>query len=202
MDKLSFASSRYWDDRYKHGKTSGKGSYGKFAEYKAGVINSFIQEKNVKSVLDFGCGDGNQARFLKCDKYIGYDVSQTAIKLCKDIFKDDSSKEFTYFDMLLQPMELAMSCEVIFHLIEDEIFNNYMNKLFNLAKKYIIIYSSNYTTTKKCPKHVKHRKFTDYIVQNFPEWGLIQKINNKYPEESFSDFYIYGKNNSDIDNNS
>lgn len=38
-----------------------------------------------------------------------------------------------------------MSLDVIYHLIEDEIYNKYMNNLFMAAEKYVFIYSSNFT---------------------------------------------------------
>jgi hypothetical protein len=36
------------------------GSYGKFAAFKAEVLNAFVQEMRVDTVIEFGCGDGNQ----------------------------------------------------------------------------------------------------------------------------------------------
>lgn len=53
-------STDYWESRYATGGTSGPGSSGKLAEFKAEVLNSFVRRDNVLSVIEFGCGDGNQ----------------------------------------------------------------------------------------------------------------------------------------------
>ena len=73
-----------------------------------------------------------------------------------------------------------------------------MHNLFDYAKNYVIIYSSN--IDKYWGAHEKDRKFTGWVVQNKPEWKLIKKIDNKYkfdlkdPDNtSKSDFFIYEK---------
>ncbi len=95
---------------------------------------------------------------------------------------------------------LTLSLDVIYHLIEDDIYDNYMRVLFDSSHKYVIIYSSNCDlNTKHQPAHVKHRRFTDWINSNKCEWELIHKIDNKFSlannvcDGSFADFYIYGK---------
>lgn len=88
--------------------------------------------------------------------------------------------------------DLALSLDVVYHLIEDHIFETYMKHLFSAAKKYVIIYSSD---TDENPltmaPHCRNRKFTKLVETNLPEWKLIKKIKNKYPNESHSDFFIY-----------
>lgn len=83
-----FASKEYWESRYKGGGNSGAGSYGRLAEFKAEIINEFIEKNSINKVIEFGCGDGNQLGMLKVAKYIGVDVSQTAISICRDKFFD------------------------------------------------------------------------------------------------------------------
>ena len=192
---MKFNSSDYWEQRYNSRRTSGNGSYGRLAVFKAEVINSFIEEHNIESVLDFGCGDGNQASLLNCQKYIGFDVSKTAIKQCKKRFVTDVTKTFTNIIEDLKPVNLIISCEVLFHLVEFDVFIQYLQKLFELSNKFIIIYSSNNNSEDMPPTlcHIKHRKFTRIILEHFPKWSLIKSIPNKFPEECFSDFYIYEK---------
>ena len=98
--------------------------------------------------------------------------------------------------------DLAISLDVIFHIIEDKAFDLYMKNLFDSSKKYVIIYSSNIDSRKrKSGKYVKHRQFTDWINRyESKNWKLIKFIPNKYPinskfkgDKSYSDFYIYKK---------
>src|SRR5215207_6091130 len=55
-------SEDYWITRYATGGNSGAGSYNKLAEYKAEVLNDFVKRHNVESVIEYGCGDGNQLK--------------------------------------------------------------------------------------------------------------------------------------------
>ncbi|OIJ10403.1 hypothetical protein BKP37_17840 [Anaerobacillus alkalilacustris] len=198
-------SSNYWEDRYKSGGTSGPGSYGKLAVFKAEVINTIIREFKINHVIEFGCGDGNQLKLCKYSNYIGLDVSKYTIKKCEEMFANDSRKQFCLYDPLcfdtnqkLSKADLTISLDVIYHLIEDEIYHKYMTDLFNTSKKYVLIYSSNYNT--KQNNHVRHREFTKWIDSNQKDFKLVKKIKNKYPFEfkkrkktSKSEFYLFEK---------
>lgn len=203
----SFCSREYWEERYLKGGTSGYGSYGRLAEFKAKTINNFIENKCIERVIEFGCGDGNQLSLIRVKNYIGVDVSHAAVGKCKNIFKNDLSKLFLSNDKFIEsPLkaELALSLDVIFHLIEDDIFENYMNMLFEAAEKYCFIYSCDEDQLAADAAHVRRRKFTKWIADHFKNWKLIQVILNKYPHDgygnpkdySFSNFYLYEKCNN------
>lgn len=195
-------SEQYWKERYKKGYNSGIGSYGKFAEFKASVINDFVKQHNIKTVIEFGCGDGNQLSLSAYNIYYGYDVSESAIMKCKDMFISDTTKTFELMHNYRgEKGDLALSLDVIYHLIEDDTFENYMRILFGASNHYVIIYSSNLDDdTSLFQSHVKHRKFTEWVKINYPQWELISHIPNKFPYEgdytkgSFADFYIYSTN--------
>ena len=53
-------SQEYWVKRYEKGGNSGPGSYSELAKFKARVLNDFVRNEHVQSVIEFGCGDGNQ----------------------------------------------------------------------------------------------------------------------------------------------
>jgi hypothetical protein len=53
-------SGSFWENRYRTGGTSGSGSYGRLAEFKAEILNEFVRERGVSSIIEFGCGDGAQ----------------------------------------------------------------------------------------------------------------------------------------------
>lgn len=196
------SSKDYWEQRYKKGGNSGSGSYRNLANFKAKVINNFIIKNNISTVIEWGSGDCNQASLIKYKKYFGYDVSKSAINLCKTKFKNDTSKTFIYIDQNFKNKikgDLSISLDVIFHLIEDDVFNKYMNNLFHSSNKYVCIYSSN--TIKPSGKYVRHRIFTEWIDRHESnKWKLKEFIPNKFPFDakkpfttSYSDFYFYEK---------
>lgn len=194
--KLKFTgSAQYWKDRYYRGGDSGAGSYGHLAAFKAHTINQFVKDHDVKSVVEFGCGDGHQLSLARYPHYVGYDVSPHAIRLCRERFQHDKSKWFSLTDQFLHRYhaDLALSLDVIYHLVEDSVYHEYMHRLFDSAEKYVIIYSSNHADNEGRADHVWHRKFTDWILENKPDWSILGVVANAYPEDSVSNFYFYGR---------
>jgi SAM-dependent methyltransferase len=198
--RRTFKSQRYWKERYAKGGTSGAGSYGRLARFKAEVINDFISNNAVESVVEFGCGDGNQLSLYELPRYTGVDVSPDIIARCRERFSGDDSKAFHLRAPEGLRADLAMSIDVLFHLTEDEVFERYMRDLFAAGTRFVIIYSSNSDRNGWLqPKHVRHRKFTDWVEANEPDWNLQESIKNRYPLqsddkiESPADFFIYRK---------
>lgn len=193
-------STTYWIDRYRSGGNSGAGSYDDLASFKAKVINTFIKNNSIKSVVEFGCGDGNQLSLFIIEKYIGYDVSPDAVELCRRKFKDDSTKEFFLLNQFTDlQVDLTLSLDVLYHLTEDNIYEDYMDRLFASSLNHVIIYSSNTEQSEKEVPHVRARKFTDWIEENRPDFELLQHIPNEHPFNeitgagSKADFFIYGR---------
>lgn len=197
-------SASYWQDRYSTGGTSGSGSYGHLAEFKASILNCFVADQKIASVFELGCGDGNQLLYARYPRYIGLDVARAAILLCRKKFEQDFTKSFFVYDpegfvdhQRLFRADLAMSLDVLFHLVEDAVFERYLNLLFAAADRFVIIYSSNIDWDTGAPQE-RHRKFTEHVAKRFPKWRLKQVIKNEYPYEknpgpagSLADFYVY-----------
>jgi SAM-dependent methyltransferase len=188
-------SGSYWEHRYRKNGNSGIGSYGDIALYKAAIVNKFVEGKNIKKVIELGCGDGNQLKQFQFPRYIGFDVSPTAIEICKNIFNKDSTKNFFLYNEKtiagavsdFKP-ELALSLDVIYHLVEDSVYKKYMHQLFSAPTQYVIIYAWDVDLEKNY--HVRHRKFTKWIDANITDFQLIETVS----KSSFCDFFIYSKN--------
>jgi hypothetical protein len=192
-------TAAYWEKRYSDGGNSGVGSYTLFAEFKAEVLNRFVATHRVQTVIEFGCGDGNQLLLAEYPAYVGFDISPTTISHCRTRFDSDSSKAFHELrEYNEETAELSLSLDVIYHLVEDELFIRYMRTLFEASTRYVIIYSSNTDDNQGYEgSHIRHRKFTKWIEATRPRWKLIEHIPNRYPYPgffrtgSFADFFIY-----------
>jgi predicted TPR repeat methyltransferase len=124
-----FDVAKYWNDRYKSGGDSGAGSYGLLAIFKAEIINDFVEKNNINTVLEFGCGDGNQLTLANYHIYKGIDISEAAINICKNTFQNDLSKVFlTEHDGT--KAELVLSLDVLFHIIDEKELHEYIFNLF------------------------------------------------------------------------
>lgn len=201
------ASGDYWERRYAKGGTSGAGSVGRLAEFKAEVLNDFVVRNQVANVIEFGCGDGDQLALCTYPEYTGVDVSRAILETCRERFAGDSTKHFYHISeagAFAGSYDLALSLDVLYHLIEDHIFEEYMQRLFAAASRYVIIYSSNSADTGgKTAPHVRHRNFTGWIKENAAEWQLERRIENPFPWDpadpkftSTADFYLFGRMNS------
>jgi SAM-dependent methyltransferase len=199
VGNLAFSSKNYWEKRYKGMGTSGAGSYGRLAQFKSEVINNFILEHDVHTVLEFGCGDGNQLLLANYPSYRGVDVSRTAIELCRNKFSSDLKKQFCLLsDYKLVLADLTLSLDVIYHLVEDRIYLEHMHYLFDSSNKYVIIYSSNHDDLNYDGTHERHRNLTRWVEQYRRDFKLTNIIKNRYPfsdknpnDTSHADFYFF-----------
>ncbi|HSW64471.1 MAG TPA: class I SAM-dependent methyltransferase [Dissulfurispiraceae bacterium] len=152
------------------------------------------------SVIEYGCGDGNQLSLAVYPQYLGFDISDHALGLCRARFQGDNSKIFKHLDEYGgETADLCLSLDVIYHLIEDDIYEWHMQRLFASASRWVAIYSSNSNRqVSGQAAHVRHRKFSDWIAVNAPRWELIEHHLNPYPydgdfaKSSLADLYIFG----------
>lgn len=197
-------SASFWETTYRKGvqKQACPGSYGRLAEFKAEILNEFVQKKNIRTVIEFGCGDGSQLQLGQYPEYVGVDISASAITECTSRFAHDSSKRFYRADALPEDttqFDLALSLDVIYHLIEDDVFEAHMKRLFRSSRRYVAIYASNYEA---CVEgfHVRHRKFTVWIEEKARDWRPDGYVANRFPfdpsspdETSCADFYFFAR---------
>jgi SAM-dependent methyltransferase len=194
-------SKEYWEARYASGGDSGTGSHAQLAAFKAEVLNAFVTQHDVRSVIEFGCGDGSQLALASYPRYLGLDVSETVVARCRQLFASDPSKTFALMsDYRGEGAELTLSLDVIYH------FDDYMRKLFAASSRYVIVYSSD-TDANAAPDadtdysgaYIRQREFSKWVRLQAPAWTLIEHIPNRYPhkgddrEGSFADFFIYEK---------
>jgi SAM-dependent methyltransferase len=187
-------SPDFWEAHYRARGTSGPGSRGDSAAFKAAETNRVVAANGIQSVVEFGCGDGYQLGLLSIPRYIGLDVSPRALSWCIQQYGPDFSKTFLRYDpscwrdnLRLVHAEMALSMDVVFHLVEDEIFEKYMSDLFAASDRFVLIYSTNETLQEN--RFTRHRRFTDWVAYHAPDWRLIEQTNN--PDGSGAAFYLY-----------
>lgn len=196
---IGFKTSRnYWETRYRLGGHSGQGSRGEAARYKAEVINAFLQRHAIQSMIEFGCGDGFQLGMFTVPKYTGVDVSATIVEHCRKLYASDSSKDFLLVDNYSgQKAQLAVSLDVIFHLVEDQVYDEYLDRLFNAAESYVIVYSTSVDMQATGTPHVRHRNCVEDIAQRFPQFQRLEAEERSLPAPVASDrghpttFFLY-----------
>jgi SAM-dependent methyltransferase len=172
--QMTFSSAVYWETRYADGGDSGSGSKGADAKRKADYLNRFVKDHEIRSVLEFGCGDGHQLSLANYPDYVGLDVSATAIRKCHALFQLDSHKRF-YLLPTMWPLtaELVLSLDVIYHLVENSVYRQHMNDVFGSATRHVVLYTTDSRVVDPnlyTADHVLHRPVRDHVSLWFPDW--------------------------------
>jgi len=190
---MTVNTKNYWENRYKNGGNSGMGSYGSEHNFKTNYINDLIKEYNIKTINDFGCGDGNQIKNITgYSHYYGFDISPTTVKNCQKKYEKNMKMRFYESSDMFVQSDLSMSLDVLYHIIEDELFYSYIDSLFNYSLKYVLIYSTNHKSNNPSA-HIVWRNFIDY-VKNTHNTKLIS-VTPFYEKKDINDvsFYLFEK---------
>lgn len=208
VEEKSFpGSAAYWEQRYAKGGNSGAGSRGAHAEFKAEVLNRYVESQGIESVIEFGCGDGEQLALAKYPRYLGLDVSPTQLRRTMDRFAHDPSKSFVHYNpdgysdqAGFVTADLSLSLDVIFHLVEDNVYDLHLEHVFGAARQHVILFTSDADDPAMAGEfapHVRHRPVQRDVAERFPEWEFRQRIDNPRPwrtegeSGSIADFFIY-----------
>ena len=183
-----FSVKDYWEQRYARGGNSGAGSYGALAKYKAAFVNEFMNVNGVRSVVDFGCGDGEQISMLSVKTYHGLDISPNAVERCRTRYDGRDGWTFQLIDEFKPKparYDLAISLDVVYHLIEDEVYESYLKRLFDSAGRYVLIYGSDWDNPGHVP-HIRHRWFSGWVARRRPKWRVCARAANPYPFDAYN----------------
>lgn len=198
LKRVAFpGSAAYWDRRYRRGRTSGAGSYGENAQFKADFLNAFVREHDVRRVVELGCGDGAQLSLAKYPDYVGVDVAPTAVELCRSRFAGAPGRRFFYASeraawRLARGYDAALSLDVVYHLVEDDVFLQYMDDLFEIGDRFVVVYSWNEEAPhgwEAASPHLRRRRFTDWVETRAPNWRLIQT--KPHPRPGMPGFFVF-----------
>ena len=74
-----------------------------------------------------------------------------------------------------------MSLDVLYHLVETDIFIKYLDALFTTASRFVLVYAID-EDRQYAADHVIWRKFTPYITARFPCWKRTYGIRDPPPE--------------------
>ena len=184
LTKKFSSSSDYWENRYFWGGNSGVGSYGNDATYKADILNQVIDQYNIDTIIDLGCGDGNNLQLYKIKNYFGFDISLTAIKNNIKKYSDHKNKKFYVindnFKNILENIRnsdqvfktIVLSFDVILHLVEDEIYFNHLKTFESTISDYLLVVSSDEDKEyNNFTPHVKHRNYSKDLEKK--GWQLL-----------------------------
>lgn len=193
---MAFNSDKYREQRYKTGGNSWKWSYWDNWVFKSEYINKFIEENNIKSAVEVGCGDGHNLTLYKVDKYIWLDVSAKSIEMCKQKHVDDKNKQFflhtdkdSYDDYI---SDVSLCLDVTYHIFPRKKWEDVIQQVIGMWEKYVIFYS--FLSPSGHANHINDYDFEEYITSVCEErkYNLFIDKDTR-PPESQSRFVIITK---------
>ena len=118
---VPYEESAYWNKRYLNSLTSGGGSQGAEALWKQNQIVRLAEAFSVKSIVDFGSGDGEvcfgvMKRLAPSVTYRGYDISNQII--CQTQGRARANMRFAAKDFgkpYVVQAEMVLCIDVLFH---------------------------------------------------------------------------------------
>lgn len=130
-----------------------------------------------------GSFDSANAALYAIPNFTGVDLSFEMVSRCRAAFADKENWQFLTLDEFSRidsRFDLTMSLDVIYHLIEDDVFDRYMNMLFSRARRNVLIYSSNHDEQAPA-RHVTHREYGRWIAKHRPTWRLRETMEHPFP---------------------
>lgn len=157
-------------------------------------------------------GDGTQLKLSRYKLYTGLDVSKFAIHRLSREFAGDWRKRFIWYNgtragitgetgQIIQG-DLTISLEVIFHLTSADIFQNYMELLFDTSQRFVVIMSNDPAEPEDCgtgacysnSAHIRFWPVRAWVEQNrSQEWMFVGSLRHKYPDTAWSDFFFFAR---------
>lgn len=173
----------YWESRYASGGTSGAGSAGDAAQHKAAYVNDLAAREQVASVIDWGCGDGQQLDLLTLPSYLGVDISPHAVARCLARHPGRAVMVWPAGGPQVDiRADLSLSLDVIFHLVDDVDFEAYWRRLFASATRLVLVYATDVDATGA--RHVRHRRHTHLAPDG---WTLADRAD----DPTTAGFYLW-----------
>jgi len=199
-----FKSARYWQRRYRKGRTSGTGSRGANALYKAVFINDFIRLHNIETAIEFGFGDGVQLEMCEYPDYLGFEVSRLAIQQRRAQFHGNATRRFKHLDDYAgEKADLTVSLDVLYHLIEQPVYDAHLTHLFDSSDRCVLIYSTCFDGDHSTVNHIRHRNIQTWIEENRPDWQPLRLVTPTIERtDTVANFFAYQKPDSTPDENS
>jgi len=164
---------KFWNRKYDEGGISGRGSIGKYRNWKWGKIHQVIG--NFREVIDVGCGDLrfwehpiaskilNQRRF----KYLGIDISDHIISRNRKFAPKLQFICAPSHEPIPRKASVVFALDLLFHIMDDGNFEETLEQLCKASNQWIVIYSwrknpfeKDYTVTDG--KSQYFRQLTEY----------------------------------------
>tara|TARA_B100001029_G_C15035285_1_gene439716 strand:- start:627 stop:1184 length:558 start_codon:yes stop_codon:yes gene_type:complete len=140
----------YDNEKWGKNKGSGAGSRPKFNTPYITFLENFLKDNNIKSVIDFGCGDWQFSQYVDWGDidYLGLDIVDSVIEKNKERFPNHKFVSDTNVFNHLEGRELIIIKDVIMHWPNKEI-EYFLDKLTTYDIKILLVNQSGQSTNRR-----------------------------------------------------
>ena len=192
--------SNHWQNYFKldlQKSRSGPGSNLKYTSDMSRELEKFFVEKNIKTILDIGCGDFIWMNLLlnkyyNYDKYLGLDIVDELIKNNNLKYSNDKIS-FKTFDLVKDEIpkgfDIILIRDVFIHLKNEQIVN-FLNLLKNLDIKFFGVTSTPSLKKNNELKAVGRYRDINIEIEPFNLKDFLHKIDEKNNNDSLNIYEI------------
>ena len=192
--------SNHWQNYFKldlQKSRSGPGSNLNYTSDMSRKLEKFFAEKNIKTILDIGCGDFIWMNLLlnkyyNYDKYLGLDIVDELIK--NNNLKYSNNKiSFKTFDLVKDEIpngfDIILIRDVFIHLKNEQIVN-FLNLLKNLDVKFFGVTSTPSLKKNNELKAVGRYRDINIEIEPFNLKDFLLKIDEKNNNDTLNIYEI------------
>ena len=192
--------SNHWQNYFKldlQKSRSGPGSNLNYTSDMSRELEKFFAEKNIKTILDIGCGDFIWMNLLlnkyyNYDKYLGLDIVDELIKNNNLKYSNDKIS-FKTFDLVKDDIpkgfDIILIRDVFIHLKNEQIIN-FLNLLKNLDIKFFGVTSTPSLKKNNELKAVGRYRDINIEIEPFNLKNFLHKIDEKNNNDTLNIYEI------------
>ena len=192
--------SNHWQNYFKldlQKSRSGPGSNLNYTSDMSRELEKFFAEKNIKTILDIGCGDFIWMNLLlnkyyNYDKYLGLDIVDELIKNNNLKYSNDKIS-FKTFDLVKDEIpkgfDIILIRDVFIHLKNEQIIN-FLNLLKNLDIKFFGVTSTPSLKKNNELKAVGRYRDINIEIEPFNLKDFLHKIDEKNNNDTLNIYEI------------
>ena len=192
--------SNHWQNYFKldlQKSRSGPGSNLNYTSNMSRELKKFFVEKNIKTILDIGCGDFIWMNLLlnkyyNYDKYLGLDIVDELIKNNNLKYSNDKIS-FKTFDLVKDEIpkgfDIILIRDVFIHLKNEQIVN-FLNLLKNLDIKFFGVTSTPSLKKNNELKAVGRYRDINIEIEPFNLKNFLHKIDEKNNNDTLNIYEI------------
>ena len=192
--------SNHWQNYFKldlQKSRSGPGSNLNYTSDMSRELEKFFVEKNIKTILDIGCGDFIWMNLLlnkyyNYDKYLGLDIVDELIKNNNLKYSNDKIS-FKTFDLVKDEIpkgfDIILIRDVFIHLKNEQIVN-FLNLLKNLDIKFFGVTSTPSLKKNNELKTIGRYRDINIEIEPFNLKDFLHKIDEKNNNDTLNIYEI------------